>query len=113
MSFEHEVPRDTSSISLRSADGTLVEFDMTYGKKDLLNQSGAVMGSLDDKTVLKITPRSPLKKDVNYTLVILRKTDPGLPSDQIAEFHTARELKLSAFNLISNTLGCIYANNKL
>lgn len=86
---------------------------MVYGKKDLINASGAVTGSIDDKTVFKITPRSPFKKGNTYSLVILKKADPAMPNDQIIEFQTADELRLSAFRLISNTEGCIYSNNKL
>ncbi len=68
---------------------------------------------VDDKLVLRITPKAILKNNTDYEFVVQKKANRALTSDMLRRFHTAPELLLSGFQLISNTVGCVYSNSDL
>ncbi len=68
---------------------------------------------VDDKQVLRITPKATLKQNTDYEFVVQKKANRALTSDTLRRFHTAPELLLSGFQLISNTVGCVYSNSDL
>ena len=77
------------------------------------DKSGKVIKIVDDTMTLKITPKSPMKKDTSYELVFQKKSNKAMRNDERASWHTPKELSLSDFKLVSNTEGCIYANNNI
>jgi hypothetical protein len=74
---------------------------------------GNITGVEDNKEQLKITPKNPLKQDTAYEVIIFKKANPALTQDETYGFRTASALVVSGLSLLSNTLGCVYTNNKI
>ena len=114
VSFDQVVPLDPTFLTVRTEkDHTPIESSIAYAKMNMYDAQGNITGIEDNKQQLKITPKNPLKQDTAYKVVISKNSNKAITKDETYGFRTASALVVSGLSLLSNTLGCVYMNNKI
>ncbi|MDD5769828.1 MAG: MG2 domain-containing protein [Candidatus Gracilibacteria bacterium] len=91
--------------------GKNIDFDISYIKKEI-EENGKTI-TVDDKTSIKLEIKNPLENNYNYSLNILKKSNPSLIDNIVYNYQTSPELKVTNYKFIDYSKSCIYVNNEL
>ncbi|EKE29741.1 MAG: hypothetical protein ACD_2C00107G0001 [uncultured bacterium (gcode 4)] len=111
LEFDDEVTLDKSQFNITNSKWNTFAFDIKYGSET--DWSTWTEVKKESKKLLVLTLKDTLLHNTKYSLTILKKANPNLPKDEVTDFSTVPEFKLTSFEYQNNTLACVYFTNDL
>ncbi|EKE28080.1 MAG: hypothetical protein ACD_3C00105G0018 [uncultured bacterium (gcode 4)] len=113
MYFDDTVALDKNLFSITDSKWKTFWFELKYWTDiEWFDKTGKPIEKENKKIVL-LTLKENLLQNTRYSLTILKRSNPHMPKDEVMDFTTAPEFRLTSFDYKDNSLGCAYFSNDL
>lgn len=112
LNFDEEVKLNKELFSFVWSNKAGMNFDIKYWH-DIEYDKHWNSKEVETKKKIILTIKDTLKLGTKYSLVINKKANPNLSKDEIHDFSTPQQFKITSFDYMDNSLACTYFNNDL
>lgn len=112
MRFDDDMPLDKEKFNFSNSKWKSFAFDIKYWTETEYIYPEWIKKK-ESKKIIILTLKENLAYATKYSLTLPKRANPSMIKDEIYDFITVPEFKITSFDYKTNTLACVYFSNDL